>query len=251
MNHAPAVLLMLQISLKNAGPQRGQQILRQLITPQNQIVPEREELASISEPEVPIGDMPEPAGTPDVQGGQKIEVTAMAGSQDTEVPGSQHMEVPGSQDTEVPGRQEMSLPIIPLPTLKNCFNHICFTNNVLITILKNQTYIINQIKDITGVMGRDFVGMGEGPLNYSGGGAMRRDMAGRMGEGPFHLGVGMSTSGGVMGRGFVGMGMGGAFEFNKRASRREGYSRADGRGAYSFGSGDVNKWGGGGSWGGI
>ena len=42
-------------------------------------------------------------------------------------------------------------------------------------------------------MERDFAGMGGGPLNFLTGGAMGRGMAGRMGGGPFHLGVGMST----------------------------------------------------------
>lgn len=49
-------------------------------------------------------------------------------------PGTQQMEEPGTEHLEEPGAQEMPFLTVPPPTIQNCFNHICFTNNVLISI---------------------------------------------------------------------------------------------------------------------
>lgn len=68
-------------------------------------------------------------------------------------------------------------------------------------------------------------------------GALGRDIAGRMGEGPLHSEVGTSTSVGY-GEGFSWNVDGkGAFELYKWGSHGEGfYCREDGRGASPFGS---------------
>ena len=111
--------------------------------------------------------------------------------------------------------QYLSFPL----ALVDCFNHICFTNNVLIAILKNQTNVINSINNFL-AMGQtappcfQFQGQGRGEVSREGftpvgvlliwdlvpaqvgGGAWRGILCQGGWKGVNTLGFGASTSGG-------------------------------------------------------